>query len=63
MVGWKMINVLPSLSNGVTALANGRLLRVDSLGEAKGLLQKPGKEIAAKVSRPITLLLEELELI
>jgi hypothetical protein len=35
-------NVLPSLSNVVTALANGRLLRVDSSGEAGGLLQKPG---------------------
>ncbi len=37
---WKITNVLPSLSDVVTALANGRLLRVVSFGEARGLLQK-----------------------
>jgi hypothetical protein len=32
----------PSLSNVVTALANGRLLRVGTYGRARGLLPKPG---------------------
>jgi len=38
---WKVVNVLPSLSNIVSALANGRLLAVGSCSRAWGLLQKP----------------------
>ncbi len=43
---WKIASVLQSWPNIVTALANGRLLRVDGYVRFRGLQQKPGKEKA-----------------